>query len=133
MISGRLIGIKVGSTFIPCETGCSFDAGSERLPTSNSTNGNFKTSIAGYRSWSVGVNGNLVINSSESGAMKLLDALKNGTNVTLTMTFIQTSTTVFTITGTASPINISINVPSVGVVTWSGTFEGNGAFTTTYP
>lgn len=129
---GRLIGIKIGSTFVPCETGCDFNASSESIPTSNSANGNFKTSIAGYRSWAVNVNGNLRINSSESGVMALLTALKNGTNVTLTMTFIQTSTTVFSISGTARPNNINISAPSNGIATWSGSFEGVGAFTATY-
>lgn len=131
-MKGRIIGIKIGSTFVPCETSCNFTANSETIPTSNSANGNFKTSIAGYRSWSVTVNGNLIISNNEAGAIKLVEAIKNGSNLSLIMTFIKSSMGTFKIEGNVRPTSVSIDAPSVGFATWNGTFEGNGEYTITY-
>lgn len=131
-MNARLIGIKIGSTFVPCETSCNFTANGERIATSNSTNGNFKTSIAGYRSWSVTVNGNLNIDSNSAGGLKMIEAIKNGTTVTLILTYIYSSMGTFKIEGSANPVSVSIDAPSTGKVVWSGSFEGNGEYTITY-
>lgn len=131
-MKGRIIGIKIGSTFVPCETSCNFTASSETIATSNSANGNFKTSIAGYRSWSVTVNGNLEISNNEAGAIKLVEAIKNGSNLSLIMTFIKSAMGTFKIEGNVRPTSVSIDFPSTGLATWSGTLDGNGAYTITY-
>lgn len=131
-MNGRIIGIKVDGEFVPCETGCDFSVDGERIATSSKENGSWRNSIAGYRSWKVGVNGNLVINGSPAGAMLLTRAIILGTNVQLIMTMRITNAEIMTITGTVGTTNITINAPSVGLATWSGSFEGVGAFTLDY-
>lgn len=131
-MNGRIIGIKVDGEFVPCETGCDFSVDGERIATSSKENGSWRNSIAGYRSWKVGVNGNLVINGSPAGAMRLIRSIMFGQDVQLIMTMRVSNAEVMTITGYAGTTNITINAPSVGAATWSGAFDGVGEFTLAY-
>lgn len=131
-MNGRIIGIKIGGEFVPCETSCDFSIDGERISVASKENGSWRKSIAGYRSWRVGVTGNLVINNNPAGAMALITAIMNGVNVQLIMTMRITNAEVMTITGNAGTTNVTINAPSTGVATWSGSFDGVGEFTLAY-
>lgn len=131
-MNGRIIGISIDGEFVPCETGCDFSVDGELIPTSSSEYGSWRTSIPGYRSWKVGVNGNLVINSSPAGAMELIKAIKSGTELELIMTMRVSNAEVFIIQGRARPTNVTLNAPGSGAATWSGSFDGNGEFSITY-
>lgn len=126
-MNGRIIGIKVDGIFVPCETSCDISFDGERISTSSSENGNWRASIAGYRSWKASVNGNFEIDTSPGGALALMQSIINGTDVQLIMTLRITTTQVLIIGGWAGTTNVTINAPSVGLATWSGSFDGVGA------
>lgn len=105
-MNGRLLGIKIGTSFVPCETACDISIDSERIATSSSENGNWRTSIAGYRSWKATVNGKFEITSDEADALALIQAIIDGVNVELVMTLRVTSTQSLLIGGTAGTTNV---------------------------
>lgn len=131
-MNGRIIGISIDGEFVPCETGCSISIDGEMIPTSSHENGNWRQSIAGYRSWKVSVNGNLEINSSPAGTMELIKAIKNGSVLELIMTMRVSNAQVFVAQGRARATNITIDAPSSGAATWSGSFDGQGELGLTY-
>ena len=131
-MNGRILGIKIGSTFVPCEMSCDISVDGERIATSSSDNGNWRTSIAGYRSWKVTVNGKFEITANEADALKLIEAIINGVNVSIVMSLRVTSTKSLLIGGTAGTTNVAISAPSSGEATWSGSFDGVGALSLTY-
>lgn len=125
-MNGRVLGIKINDVFVPCETACDISVDGERIATSSSENGNWRTSIAGYRSWKASVNGQFEIDNSVAGALGLIQAIKDGVNIEIIMTLRITSTQSLLIGGTAGTTNVSISAQSTGLATWSGTFEGVG-------
>lgn len=131
-MNGRILGIKIGSTFVPCETNCDISIDGERINTSSKANGNWRTSIAGYRSWKVTVNGKFEITASEADALMLIQAIINGTNVSIAMSLRVTSSQTLLIGGTAGTTNVTISAPSTGDATWSGSFDGVGVLSLTY-
>lgn len=65
-IAGKLIGFQVDGTYTPCETSCSMNLANEQLDASSESNGNWRYSIEGYKSWSMSVSGKLVIRALNS-------------------------------------------------------------------
>lgn len=128
-MNGRILGIKIGDTFVPCEMSCDISIDGERIATSSKENGNWRNSIAGYRSWKASVNGKFELNSaeaSEAGSLGLIQAIIDGVNVELVMTLRIDSTQSLLIGGIAGTTNISISAGSTGEATWSGNFDGVG-------
>lgn len=128
-MNGRILGIKIGNTFVPCEMSCDISIDGERIATSSKENGNWRNSIAGYRSWKASVNGKFELNSaeaSEAGSLGLIQAIIDGVNVELVMTLRIDSTQSLLIGGIAGTTNISISGASTGDATWSGAFDGVG-------
>lgn len=125
-MNGRVLGIKIGTSFVPCETNCDISVDGERINTSSKANGNWRTSIAGYRSWKATVNGKFEITANEADALELIQAIIDGVDVELVMSLRVTSTQSLLIGGTAGTTNVTISAPSNGEATWSGSFEGVG-------
>lgn len=125
-MNGRVLGIKINGVFVPCETNCDISIDGERIATSSAENGNWRSSIAGYRSWKATVNGKFEIDDNASSALALIQAIIDGVDVELIMTLRITSTQSLLIGGMAGTTNVSISAPSTGESTWSGSFDGVG-------
>lgn len=125
-MNGRIIGVKLDGEFVPCETGCDVSFNGERINISSSENGNWRKSIAGYRSWNVGVNGDFVINESPASFLELVKAIDEGRDIDLIITMRVSNAQVFTIMGTVGTTNVTLNAPSTGKATWTGSFDGVG-------
>lgn len=128
-MNGRILGIKIGETFVPCEMSCDISIDGERIATSSKENGNWRNSIAGYRSWKASVNGKFQLDESEgseAGSLGLIQAIIDGVNVELVMTLRIDITQSLLIGGIAGTTNITISGASTGDATWTGTFDGVG-------
>lgn len=91
-MNGRIIGLKIDDEFVPCETACDISFDGERISIASKENGNWRKSIPGYRSWKATVNGKFEIDASPAGAIALMQAITNGTDVYVIMTLRITST-----------------------------------------
>ena len=72
-MKGRLIGVKLNDSWIPCEQDCTLNYSQEQLPTSSKVKGGWKDSIGGYKEWSIDVSGRLDVGSSNAFFNKVLE------------------------------------------------------------
>ncbi|MCY4781709.1 hypothetical protein ORI89_18810 [Sphingobacterium sp. UT-1RO-CII-1] len=77
-ISGKLIGVTVGGTFISCEIESSLQYERTLLPSSSVTSGKDSEFIAGKGNWSINVSGNLLSRAVGADFKTLFTAWKNG-------------------------------------------------------
>lgn len=126
-IEGRAIGIRIGNDFVPCETSCSLQFEVDKLSTSSNLTGSWRTHRNGYKSWSMSVDGKLLVSSMNGSFNRLLLAFLNDEPLTVYMSNRNPNGQPFVIWGNATIKNGSLEAPNVGKATWNVVFEGNGA------
>lgn len=133
MISGNLIGLIVNGAFVSCETSCQINFSQTLLPSSAIDSGGWSEFVAGLRSWTISVNGNLLLESVGSDVKTLI---QTGYINQLPM-FAQFSTRPSSeiqlqFSGAVLFNTASISAASTGVTNWTATLQGTGKLTETY-
>lgn len=128
VIRGALIGLTINGQFVSCETSCDFKFDVEMLPASASTSGRWKEFIAGIRSWSMTVNGNLLLATVGADIKTVLNAVLTGEEVALEFRTRGGISPYLIISGQALPQTGGISAPSSGNASWNITFQGTGPF-----
>ncbi|NGM61675.1 hypothetical protein G5B30_07060 [Sphingobacterium sp. SGG-5] len=126
-IDGRLLGLRIGSDFVPCEMGLTLNFEVEKRDRSSSANGSWKHHRNGYKGWNAVVNGKLLISSLSGSFNSLFRAYLNDEELSLVIQNRDPNGQPFEIWGNATIKQGTMEAPSVGKATWSITFEGNGA------
>jgi len=131
--SGSLFGVYVGGVKVECEISADFSVDVEMLPASAIDSGRWVENIAGYRSWSLSVNGYMLLEAVAADGKSLLDAVLTGE--TLAIEFRTEPTSVdgtYIIAGNCLVQNFGVGSSSEDAVSWTVNLVGTGPFTTTF-
>lgn len=131
-IAGRLIGLKVNGVFISCEVSCDFNFQADMLPASAIDSAGWKEWIAGIRSWSMSVSGQLLAEAVGADFKTILNTFFTRLPVSLIWGTRPTATTQLSISGTALLASGTASAPSKGNATWNVVFQGTGALVTSF-
>lgn len=127
-IKGSLIGLEINGSFVSCETSCDFNFDIEMLPSSAVDSGRWKEFIAGIRSWSMSVNGNLLLATVGADVKTVLNAVMTGEEVNLRFRTRSIVSPYLIISGKALPMSGNITASSTGKANWTIQFQGTGPF-----
>lgn len=133
MTPGTLIGLVINGAFTSCETQCQINFNQEMLPSSAVDSGGWKEFLAGIRSWTISVNGNL-----------LLDVVGNDIKSLITTGYIKqlpmyaqfstypSSTVQLRFSGEVYFNTASITAAATGAATWTAQLQGSGELVAVY-
>lgn len=127
IINGTDLGVYLGGspTLIALATSCNLTLNREMRDITNKDSSGYKKVLPGMKSWTVTTEG-LYNPSTSNSFITLYSAWTGGTQLTLTW---KNSSQDYYYTGTAYITNLTQNAPLEGNVTWSVTFQGDGAIT----
>lgn len=132
-ISGQLIGLNINGAFVSCETACQFNFENDMLPSSAVDSGGWKEFVYGIRSWTMSVNGNLLLEAVSSDIKAIITTcLMQQLPVFLQFSTRPSSTIKLILSGTGLAATGSIAAPAKGNANWTVSFNGTGALQTTY-
>jgi predicted secreted protein len=132
LIPGRLIGLKVNGIFISCELSCDFNFQAEMLPASAIDSAAWKEFIAGIRSWSMGVSGQLLAEAVGADFKTILNSFFTRIPVLVIWGTRPSATTQLSMSGSALVSGGSATGPNKGAATYTITFQGTGPLTTNF-
>lgn len=133
MIAGSLIGLIVNGAFVSCETQCQINFNQAMLPSSAVDSGGWAEFIAGLRSWTISVNGNLLLESVGSDIKALIQTGYINQLPMFAQFSTRPSSDIQLVFSGAVLFNMgSITAASTGVANWTCLLQGVGALTTTY-
>lgn len=133
MIAGAFIGISINGAFVSCETSCQINFNQNMLPASAVDSGGWAEFIAGLRSWTVSVSGNLLLESVPTDIKAMITTgyinqypmfceFKTSPASDIQMSF----------SGAVLFSQGSISAASTGVANWTLTLNGTGVLQTSY-
>lgn len=132
-VAGRLIGVKINGAFVACETACTFNFDIDMLPASAVDSDRWKEWVQGIRSWSITVNGNLLLESVASDFKTIVNSgLIQGSVFFLQFSTHPTSTIQLVYSGAAYVKGGQLNAQSTGAANWSLSFQGTGALNSSF-
>lgn len=132
-VAGSIIGLKVNGSFISCEVSCTFNFTIDLLDSSAIDSGRWKEFIQGIRSWTMTVNGNLLLQAVPSDIKAIITTgLMQGLPVFVEFSTRPSSEIQMILSGAALLQSGSINGPASGSANWTCQFQGTGALKTTF-
>jgi predicted secreted protein len=133
MTPGSLIGLIVNGAFVSCETSCSINFNQNMIPSSAVDSGGWQEYVAGIRSWTISVNGNLLLESVGSDIKALIQSGYINQHVMYAQFSTRPSSDIqLQFSGAVLFASGSITAASTGVANWTCTLNGNGKLTTNY-
>lgn len=134
VINGTDLGLYVAGspTLLGASTSCTINLNRDMRDTSNKDSAGWKKVLPGQKSWTVSAEG-LFIPNGTNNYYTLYTAWAAGTALTLTWKVISNPTGDMSYAGTAYITSLSKNAPNEGNVTYSVSFQGDGAITPTDP
>jgi len=129
-VEGKLLNVSIGGAPLRCEISSDFSYSIEMLPATNPNQGRWKDFIAGVQSWSVSVNGHLLLMSLGADFKTLVKSAKEGKKLFLRFGTLPEVTPKYAIEGWVLPNNLTLSAPSTELSSWSVTFQGCGEFET---
>lgn len=131
-IAGRLLGLQVNGVFISCEVSCDFNFQADMLPASAIDSAGFKEFIAGLRSWTMSVSGQLLAEAVGADFKTILNSFFTRLPVLLIWGTRPSATTQMSISGSGLLASGSATGPSKGAATWNVVFQGTGILETSF-
>lgn len=125
-IDGKLIGMRIGIDFVPCEVSVTLNFEVDKLNTSSSANGDWEHHRNGYKKWNASVDGRLLVNSTEGSFNSLMDAYLNDTPLAIAIENRDPNGQPIRIWGEATIQQGTLEGASLGKATWQVQFRGNG-------
>lgn len=122
--------VSVNGAQLRCETNADFSYDIEMLPATNPNEGRWRSYIPGVQTWSVTVNGNLLLQSLGADFKTLVESARNGERLFIRFGSLDDITPKYAIEGYTYVRGLGLGAPSVGNASWTVTFQGDGAFNT---
>lgn len=133
MTSGNLIGLIVNGAFVSCETSCTINFNQNMIPSSAIDSGGWSEFVAGIRSWTISVNGNLLLEAVGSDIKALIQSGYINQHVMFAQFSTRPSSDIqLQFSGAVLFNTASITAASTGVANWTCALQGNGKLTATY-
>lgn len=133
MAKGKLIRLKIGNDFVPCEMSCDITVNQEVLQVTNNTNGRAKSYIAGYYDWQVSLESKFVVSDTTASSQVILDRILNDLGaVGLEIISVDSNGAPYILKGDGIPVQWNLNAGSTGDATNNVVFQGSGELTQDY-
>jgi predicted secreted protein len=133
MIAGKLIGLMINGVFVSCETQCQINFSSDMIKASAVDSARWAEFVAGLRSWSIAVNGNLLLEAVGSDIKAIITSgYIQGLPLYLQFSTMPSVDIQVSFSGAAILNTGSITAASKGAANWTATFQGTGALKTAY-
>lgn len=133
MIAGSLIGLSINGAFTSCETSCQINFNQVMIPSSAIDSGGFAEFVAGLRSWTISVNGNLLLESVPNDIKALImSGFINQLPLFAEFKTQPSSEIQMSFSGAVLFNTASISAANTGVSNWTATLQGTGKLTPTY-
>jgi len=129
-VKGMLLNVSINGAPLQCETSADFSYSIEMLPATNPNEGRWRNFIPGVQTWSVTVNGNLLLRSLGADFKTLVESAKSGEKLWLRFGTMQDVTPKYAIEGYVYPSSLALSAPVTELASWSVTFQGLGEFKT---
>jgi len=129
-VDGMLLNVSINGAPLRCETSADFSYTIEMLPATNPNQGRWRDFIPGVQTWSVSVNGHLLLRSLGADFKTLVASAKLGEKLFLRFGSLPGVTPKYAIEGWVLPSNLGLSAPSTDLASWAVTFQGCGAFET---
>lgn len=130
---GQFLGVRINGVFTSCETSCTINFGVDMLPASAVDSEGWKEFIAGIRTWSIGVDANLLLEVVSSDIKSLITtAFINRLPIFVEFATRPSVEIQLVLSGACLLSAGSITAPVKGNATWNITLQGTGALTTQY-
>jgi predicted secreted protein len=125
-ISGRLLGLQANGIFISCEVQSSINFQANMLPASAVDSARWAEFIAGLRSWTISIDGQLLAEAVGADFKTLMNSFFSGLPVFLIWGTRPSATTQMSLSGNAVLASGSATGPGKGASTWNMVFNGSG-------
>lgn len=133
MIAGNLIGLMINGAFISCETSCQINFNQVMIPSSAIDSGGWAEFVAGLRSWTIAVNGNLLLEAVPSDIKAIIQTgFINQYPMFANFSTSPSEDIQLSFSGAVLFSQGSISAASTGNANWTATLQGVGALTATY-
>lgn len=133
MIAGSLIGLMINGAFVSCETSCQINFNQVMIPSSAIDSGGWAEFVAGLRSWTISVNGNLLLESVPTDIKGLITSgFINQLPLFAEFKTQPSSDIQISFSGAILFNQASISAASTGVANWTATMQGTGQLSTSY-
>ncbi len=129
-VEGLLMNVTIDGAPLRCETNADFSYTIDLLPATNPNQGRWKDFIPGVQSWSISVNGLLLLRSLGADFKTLVESAKQGKKLHLRFGSLPNVTPSYAIEGFVLPTNLGLSAPSNDLTSWTITFQGCGEFAT---
>ena len=133
MISGNLIGLIINGSFIGCETSCQINFNQAMIPSSAVDSGGWAEFINGLRSWTISVNGNLLLEAVPSDIKAMITTgFINQLPMFAEFSTYPSSDIKVSFSGAVLFNQASITAATNGAANWTALLQGTGTLKTTY-
>lgn len=132
VISGTDLGVYLSSTLIGASTSCSISLSRDMRDTSNKDSAGWKKVLPAMKSWTVSCEG-LFIPGGTGNYYSLYTSWAAGTALTISWKVTSNTAGDITYSGTAYITSLAKSGPNEANVTYSVSFQGDGAITPTDP
>lgn len=133
MVAGSLIGLSINGAFVSCETQCQINFNQAMIPSSAIDSGGWAEFVAGLRSWTISVNGNLLLESVPTDIKTLITSgFINQLPLFAEFKTYPSSEIQMAFSGAILFNQASISAASTGMANWTATLQGTGKLTTAY-
>lgn len=127
---GSLLNVSIDGLQLSCEVNSDFQYSIEMIPASAPTGGRGRSFVPGYSTWTVNVDGNLLLRSVGADFKTLMQSAQNNQRVFIRFGTMDGVEPKYAIEGWAWVNNMSISAPSNSLAGWNISFQGDGDFTT---
>jgi len=132
-VAGSILGLKANGAFVSCELSCSINFDRELLPATAVDSGGWKEFIYSVRSWSVSVNGNLLLEAVGSDIKSFLNAgYFESRTIYIQFSTRPSSDIQLVFSGTALFQSADITGANTGKANWNAKLQGSGKLAMTF-
>lgn len=133
MIAGNLIGLMINGAFVSCETSAQINFNQVMIPSSAIDSGGWVEFVAGLRSWTIAVNGNLLLEAVPSDIKAIIQTgFINQYPMFANFSTSPSEDIQLSFSGAVLFSQGSISAASTGIANWTATLQGVGALTAMY-
>lgn len=133
MIPGSLIGLMINGAFVSCEVSCQINFNQNMIPSSAIDSGGWAEFVAGLRSWTISVSGNLLLEAVGSDIKALIQTGFINQYPMFAEFSTQPSEDIqLSFSGAVLFNTASIAAASTGVANWTATLQGTGQLAANY-
>ena len=133
MIAGSFIGLMVNGAFVSCETACQINFNQVMIPSSAIDSGGWAEFVAGLRSWTIAVNGNLLLEAVGSDIKAMIQTgYINQYPMFAKFSTYPSEDIQLSFSGAVLFSQASISAASTGAANWSCTLNGTGLLKADY-